>query len=360
MTMWILATQLFWGCEKARKQDAVASEKTAEINDLRQRVRIKNSEERSFSKSRVLEAKLEATQSAVLVPKSAGRVQDVHVRIGDAVSKGDVLLIVEDHDYRLGHQEAAANYELVQAQLAHAEKQRERFVSLHEEGVVTAVQLEEVVMGVSLAQGQLQRAKTGVQIAKSRIDGCRIVAPFSGVVIARNIEKGEMIGGPAQRPPLMIADISTLRVIAELDEQLAKNFSVGDKARLLHQEEEQDVLILRINGAVDPVIHTVRIEAEISNSEGKMRHGESTKLKVDTPEIQSVSTLRSALLGVKSGSAYIFVLQDTGTVERREVQYGESDDLFIPILSGLETGEKVLVSGHTRLEEGIAVIVVKD
>ena len=140
---------------------------------------------------------------------------------------------------------------MVSIQLAHAKKQYERFQTLREEGAATLAQLEEVEMGMELAQGQLRRAKAGLNIAESRLEGCHVKAPFSGSIIARNIEVGEMIGGPTQRPPLMLADLSQLRVIAEIDEQRAQLLQKGDSVTIQRGTEK---ISQPFHGSMEPLI----------------------------------------------------------------------------------------------------------
>jgi len=346
---------IFFACEEVKSQDQEVKEV-----DLRQRVRVQLLTTQSFSQEFVLEAKIEAAQYAVLVPKSAGRVSTVHVRIGDVVAENDVLLAVEEKDYREGFREAKANHALVDIQLSHAKKQHERFQTLQKEGAATQAQLEEIEMAVELAQGQLRRASAGLNIAKSRLEGCKVKAPFSGAIIARNIEVGEMIGGPTQRPPLMLADLERLRVIAEVDEQRAQLLQIGNAITILRGTEKIAATISRINGAVDPVVHTVRIEAELKNTKKSIRHGEAAKISIQTEASTAVSVPRTSLLEARSGRANVFVLASDGVVEKREIRYGRSNVDHVPVFDGVEEGERILISGHTRLSDGARVLVVED
>jgi len=353
--IWLSILGIFFSCEQS-----ISEESTNTDIDLRQRVRIHQLHTEAFSQSFTLEAKIEAAKYAVLAPKSAGRVAQVHVRIGDRVEEGTILLEVEDNDYLEGYREAKANHALVSIQLAHAKKQQERFLTLQAEGAVTTAQLEEVQMGVELAQGQLQRARAGLNIANSRLEGCKIQAPFGGAIIARNIEAGEMIGGPTQRPPLMIADLQQLRVIAEVDEKHAQHLNIGDHVTVHRGTDEIKTTITRINGAVDPIVHTVRIEAEIENPDLKIRHGEAAKLKLQTSSTSAVSLPRIALLDARSGEARVFVLSTENRVEERNIRYGRSSRNHVPVWEGIEEGEQILISGHTRLADGDSVLVVEN
>ena len=327
--------------------------------DLRSRVRAQQVKAASFSQEYRFPAKIKAYEHAILLPKSAGRVSSVHVRIGDVVKEGDVLLEVEPSDYQVGFREAQAAYDLAQIQHKHAQQQFERFTALHRENAVTQAQLDEVRVGMELAKGQAQRASAGMDIARSRLNGCILKAPFSGTVIARNIEPGEFIGGPAQKPPLMLADVSKVRVLADISESSARNISVGTVAQLMQSSGEiHELRLERINSAVDPVVHTVAVES-VLEKEG-FKHGESAEIIIPTVAQEHISVPRIALLNPQKGVAQVFILEQGETISKREIRYGRSTGENVPVYSGLKEGESVLISGHTRLSQGDSILVIED
>ena len=153
-------------------------------------------------------------------------------QIGDRVKRGDVLMTIESSDYLAGYTEANAAYELAQIQAKQASTSAKRFKVLLEEGAVTQSQWEEADMGAQLAKGQATRAKAGLDIATSRLQGTKLKAPFNGVIVERTIEVGEMMGGPATRPPLQIVDLSTVRIQASIGETDAVSLSDNQNGTL--------------------------------------------------------------------------------------------------------------------------------
>ena len=340
--------------------DPVVADLPDSAVDLRPKVRVISISEQRFSQNLQVPATIQALRSAVLIPRVPGRVSEVNVRIGDEVQENDLLLSLEGGDYLAGFQEAKAANELAQLQAEQAKLHLTRFENLHKDQAITAVQLEEASVNARLAASQAKRAIAGFEVAKNRLVDTELRAPFSGTIIARNIEEGEMLGGPVERPPLMLADLNTVRFIANIAESDISALSKGMNAVLLLplQQQEFPVTIDRINSAVDPIVSTIQIEGILENDTHNFRHGQSAELAFALQEQQQLSLARSALLNRRDGQANVFVLREDGTIEKKEISYGRSDTSNVPILQGLEKGDNVLISGHTRLSDGDDVIVV--
>lgn len=317
-------------------------------------VRAVDLERRVMNSSISVSATLEAIQSAVLLPKSPGRVASVSVRVGDKVEKGTVLMTVEPSDYAYGLQDAEGVYAVAAAQLGQAEVNLERFTQLVADGSASQSQLDEILTGVELAKAQLQRAEAGVGIAKSRLRDTKLIAPFTGTIVSRNIEVGELVGGPTQLPPLMLADTTQLRAVASVSEGLSTILDVGMSVVLSVSalpELSAAATIENINAAVDPVTRTVVIEAQIENPRGLLKHGMSAMLDLEPSTDAKLLIPRQALLQRSNGNAQVFVLSDE-VVNEREVRYAPSTDSMVPVLEGLQENERVIVAGHARLKDG--------
>ncbi len=353
-----MLTFLLSGLIACQSGDSEATtEPLAEV-DLRPQVRVQNIEEQTFVRSLSLPATVYAGRSAILAPKAQGRIESVNVSIGDAVKEGEVLMTIESSDYRAGYTEAKAAYELAEIQAKQANKSAKRFAALLQEGAITQSQWEEVDMGAQLASGQATRAKAGLDIANSRLQATKLKAPFSGVIVAKNIEEGEMIGGPATRPPLQLVDLSTVKIQASVGETdaiaLQENQSGSLEIPGSHQQIELN--LSRINQAVDPVVKTVLVEAILDNSTHTLKHSQSATLHLEI-EQTAMALPRQALLNRQSQSADVFVLIGDH-VEKRTVQYGRSETDYVPVFTGVATGEQVLIAGHNRLQDGADVLVL--
>ncbi len=315
----------------------------------------------SFDEEVSLAATIQAWQVATLVPDVPGRVRSVNVRIGERVERGATLLTLVDDDYAQGVLQAEAAVDMANAQLADAESTHRRFVDLKARDAVTTAEFEKVVVGLTLARAQARQAEVGLNVAKDRLADTRLRAPFAGTVVARNVEVGEMLGGPAQLPPIQLADLSKLRVVAAIGEIQAAKVTVGDRAMV-----EVDALpgqtlqgeVQRVNRLVDPRTRSVKVEAMLDATDERLIHGMTAELLLDSVGDDHLAVPREALLDRDDGTARVMVV-DGDTVASRDIQYGRSRTGLVPILAGLVEGEQVLVAGHTRLTDGSRVEIVE-
>ena len=341
-----------------QSQESVRTNDPAPEVDLRPTVRVEAIAEKNFVRTLSLPATVFAQKSAILAPKVQGRIKSVHVQIGDAVQKDDILMTMEQSDYLAGFTEANAAYELAKIQANQAQKSAQRFAELLEKGAVTKSQWEEVDMGAQLASGQAVRAKAGLNIAKSRLKDTKLRAPFDGIIVTRTIEEGEMMGGPATRPPLQLVDLSQVRIQASIGETDASALKKDQKGTLEipGQHERIPIQLSRINQAVDPVVKTVLVESTLDNRKHALKHNQSATLHIELNQT-AISIPRQALLNRQSESANVFVLVGS-RVEQRVVQYGRSETDSVPVFSGVSAGEQVLIAGHNRLQDGSEVLVL--
>ena len=307
-----------------------------DTSELLPRVRITTVEEQTFVRTLSLPSTIYAVRSAILVPKVQGRIESVSVQIGDVVNKGDVLMRIEDNDYEAGFLEAKATYELAIIQATQAQTTAERFAKLYEENAIAKSQWEEMNMGAQLANGQATRAKAGLDIATNRLQETSLKSPFNGVIIAKNITEGEMLGGATNRPPLQIADLSSVHFRASVGETDAITLTDNQKGTLEIPGKQHSIPITlsRINQAVDPVVKTVTVEGLIDNSSHQLKHNQSATLHLDIEE-SALAIPRQALLNRKSQAATVFVLKGS-VVEKRLVQYGRSETDYVPVYSGIQ------------------------
>tara|TARA_B100001093_G_C26765957_1_gene987908 strand:+ start:241 stop:1308 length:1068 start_codon:yes stop_codon:yes gene_type:complete len=345
----------FLACQS---EDSEAIEEPVTAVDLRPSVRVESVEEQTFVRTLSLPATVFAERSAILAPKAQGRIESVNVQIGDAVKAGDVLMTIESSDYLAGYTEANAAYELAQIQAKQAATSAIRFKALLDEEAVTQNQWEEVDIGAQLAKGQATRAQAGLDIATSRLQGTKLKAPFAGIIVERNIEVGEMMGGPATRPPLQIVDLSAVRIQASIGETDAASLSPNQTGSLQipGSHESISIQLSRINQAVDPIVKTVLVEATLNNDQYALKHHQSATLHLELNQ-NAMAIPRQALLNRQSQSADVFILKGD-TVEKRTVQYGRSETDYVPVFSGISNGDKILIAGHNRLQDGAEVLVL--
>lgn len=179
-----------------------------------------------------------------------GKVVFLGVKEGDRVRTGQLLLQIDDLQYKAAHQQMRAAWASAQARLREAESAKRvndaNFVrqrSLYDQKLLSQAEWDQAQnahegaqVALATAQEEATRAKAGVDAAMDNLSKCRFVAPFDGVVSALNVEKGEIvITGTMNNPGtqiMVVSDLSKMLVRADVDETDVVDMRVGQKAKI--------------------------------------------------------------------------------------------------------------------------------
>ena len=179
-----------------------------------------------------------------------GKVIKLNIKEGDPVKRGQLLLQLDDTQYRTAHAQAVAALSSARARVREAESamhmsdasyQRQRalfdqkLLSQAESDAATNSH-EQARVALATAQEEVTRSQAAADGAADNLSKCRFVAPFDGVVSALNVEKGEIvITGTMNNPGtqiLVVSDLSRMLVKAEVDETDVVDMTVGQKAKI--------------------------------------------------------------------------------------------------------------------------------
>lgn len=316
-----------------------------------------------------------AEQMAHVGSAVSGRVAEIKVRLGDTVKKGDVLLVVDSPE--LG--EAQSEYLMKRTTIATAESSVEvtksafeRAEKLYKESkgiALTEVQRREAEF--KAAQGALLSAQATVTAAENKlhllgmnqeavaslektkeIDPKYMVrAPLDGQVVEREATLGELVR-PDREALLVLANMQTLWVLADVPEAKLEDVAVGSHARIQLAARAKQTLegtVSYISPALDPSTRTAKVRIEVKNGHA-LRPGMFAQVElsaVATDEKQAVLAVPNEAIQMVEGSPAVFVPVEgeEGTFTRRPVQVGPAVGGMIPILAGLKEGEQVVVNG---------------
>ncbi|MEM6926165.1 MAG: efflux RND transporter periplasmic adaptor subunit [Myxococcota bacterium] len=293
-------------------------------------------EEQRFGDDFALSATIEAEKTAMLVPGAQGRIERVDVRIGDPVAEGDVLLRIAAASYRAGVAQAESAVTLARAQQKQADATYTRYQALDEANAVTRAEVEGIERQTELAAAQVAQAEAALAGARQRLYDTALRAPFDGVIISRNVDPGDVVGGALRGPPLVIADLSRFRVTTAVNERTAPRIAAGQPLVVTVDAlpgERFAATIERINAAVDPVAGTVAVEA-VLDADPRLRHGMSARAIIEGVGEAFPSVPRSALLDRDDGAARLVVIEDD-VARSIAVRYGASQSDEVPITEGL-------------------------
>lgn len=301
-----------------------------------------------------------------VVPRVAGRLDSIPVKLGDRVDKGQLVAKVEDREIREQVNQSEANLEVNKAtvvsrenDLKVAQSALDRAATSFERGLVSKQALEDAEARHNSAVSQISVAKAQLQSTQSRLDELKInlsntslYAPMTGVVSRRNLDPGAFAG--ANTVVLSIVDIGTVRLIANLVEKDYKRVQAGAQALVevdAFPNEKFSGRVSRVAPVFDPATRTATMEIEVANPGYRLKPGMYARVQLTADRRPSALTVpRDAIVDV-AGKRGLYVVD--GEVARfREVQTGISDTIRVEVISGLDEGTRVVTVGSLAVRDG--------
>ncbi|MCE5252297.1 efflux RND transporter periplasmic adaptor subunit [bacterium] len=268
-----------------------------------------------------------------------GKVVKLHADKGDRVKQNMVLLETDDVMLK-------AQFNVAQANLEYQEKESARSEKLFKDGSIT----EAVHDATKL---QLSQAQSAFEISKKQLEDAVLEAPFDGVITQRHVEVGDILGPGT--PAFRIIDISRVKVQAGIPEKYITDFKVGNDVEVKLDAIPGKVFRGKINyiaPEANSSVRTFQAEIVVDNREGLIRAGimgNASILRMVYND--SLMIPINALIETQNGRI-VYVARNDNTAEKRSVEMGPAGTTDVMILSGIFSGDRVIVKGQHDLVEG--------
>lgn len=324
-----------------------------------------------LSRGDILAGKVVAAAEINLVPKMAGKVGAVSVDVGDRVRAGQVVLRLDAPELeaavrqaeaalalaqsnlrqaQLDYEVAAANYERARVLLDNQALSRAEFESKYELPYKAAKERVE-----QLAPAQVRQAEAALALAKANLANSVLTSPIDGFVTARNVDPGELASPTAS--VLTVVNIDKVVVEAGASEQQVNKLREGQKVKVFISAVRAEPfagVISSISPAADARTKMYTVKVEIPNPQHVIKPGMFAEVDLGVAG-EAVLVPRDAVVTRDNVTAVFVVVQDKAVL--RKVETGLSDGRNIAVQKGLAPGEKVVVAGQERLEDGTKVKV---
>jgi len=292
---------------------------------------------------------------ADLGSKTVGYLDAVLVDRGDVVKKGQVLALVRPSD--LPDQLAAARNAVAQAEAARtlARTNLERAQKLAPNGLVSQQDLANATSAAAAAEAQYGSAQSQLGALGVRLGETRLEAPYDGVVTARRLDPGALIG-PATGPALTVAKIDVVRAFLAATEEQATGLQVGQTARVHVAGHDAPAVgrVQRIAPGFDPVTRTLDAEIHLPNADGKLRPGMYGKGEIETEVKPQAVVVPVEAVQLANGKAFVFRVEGD-VVKRTAIELGEDLGDRLEVSKGLEAGAEIVVRGIDALADGAKI-----
>lgn len=328
-----------------------------------------------------------ARTKASVSSKITGRLEYLGVDEGDVVEAGRIIARLEAQDYVAALAEREAELATARAGLAESEAERDqlerdvaRAKDLLARGLASAQQTEQLAAQLTTAQARVERmratvaaADAAVNVARANLENTRIRAPFSGTILRKDAEVGEVVApvatgsGLTRGAVVTMADFETLEVEVDVNESYISRIHHGQPATITldaYPDIDFPARVRQIVPTADRQRATVLVKVsfverdehilpemaatvEFLEAEGAAP-GESPPARLFVP---------AAAVQDEAGRQVVWIVRGD-RVERRQVEAGPVTGERREIRSGLSGGERVVIAGAESLEDGMRVTIV--
>jgi RND family efflux transporter MFP subunit len=284
---------------------------------------------------------VEALEDAMISSETSGRVLSIKDR-GAYVQKGETIAQIDDRLIQAQYDAAKAAYEF-------AQDSYERLERLYADSIVTTQDFDN-------ARTQFDQARSQLTQAEKQLEDATISAPFTGRIESRMINRGELIG-PGQ-PVVRLVSSDRVRFVTGIPERYTGEITEGTEVDIYLRALGTGAIKANISYAgnvIDPETRTYAAEIEIDNPDRLVKPDMIADLQIKRTTLEGVVLLpRTAVLRNEEGASVFRSIQENGRkiAELVSVETAAASGPFIQIVSGIEIGDEVVVSGMRTLSSG--------
>ena len=323
---------------------------------------------------------------ATVAAKVTGRVEQIYAEEGLHVRSGQVLAELDCSQpkaslasARTDRDATAAALADLEVQLGNADREWKRAESLRDAGVNSVQQLDaarttadSLRSKIALTKEQTRAAEARIAVAQQDVDNCTVRAPFDGIVVSKDAQRGEMVspisagGGFTRTGIATVVDMNSIEVEVDVNEAYIARVRTGQKAVSTldaYPDWQIPSTVRTVIPTADRQKATVKVRVSFDKLDPRILPDMGVKVAFldDTPAAKSKGSEARALIPKAAvrhdGGKSIVFLVSRQKLERRAVSLGAERGSDVEVMAGISPGDKLVVGGAENLRDGQAVEV---
>jgi RND family efflux transporter MFP subunit len=333
----------------------------------------------------LLPGNIEPLYSAAVYARTEGYIERRNVDIGSVVKAGQVLAVISspEVDQQLlqaratlaqseaSLQQAKAALEQSKANAELARLTKERDLPLGQQHAISQQIVDEVVQAYNARVADVSAAGANILAAQANVTANRanvarllqmqgferVLAPFDGVITARNVERGDLVStgsAAAGKPLFSIAQSGTLRIQIDVPQSEAVNIQEGQKASISVKERlgrEYAGTVVRSAGSLDSAARTMLTEVQVDNRDGSLLPGMYAQIKFTLPAQRTSLIIPTSSLVIDHSGMHVVTIQGNEKVHFVPVVIGRDMGTQVEVLSGIQASDTLVASPSDLLHE---------
>ena len=310
---------------------------------------------------------VQSMATVIIQARVDGEIAQVHFEEGQEVKEGDLLFTLDDRAFRAQLQQSEATLERDRAQLERARLEITRQTELASKGAASAQKLDDVKTSVAVLEATVRASEATVENARINLNYTKIRAPISGRTGAVALKRGNVLVVKASggAPLVTIAQLRPIYVTFTVPEKyLAELRAASAEASLpvvvtLPNRAQNPIVgaLVFIDNQVDAATGTIALKAKFANDDARLWPGQFVNVTLTVGVQANAVVVPSAAIQIGQNGSYVFVIKQDATVELRLVRVNRTVDNKSVIDEGIKAGERIVVDGQLRLNNGTRVTV---
>ena len=279
---------------------------------------------------------------------TGGTIMQLKVKVGDRVSKGQLIASVDPT-------QVSHSYEMAHATRMQAEDAYRRMKQLHDKGSLPEIKWVE-------AQSQLQQAVSAESIAKKSLADCNLYAPFSGVISEKYAEVGQ--NAAPGMPVVKLVTTKALNVKISVPESEMANIHVRQRARIQVQaldSKQYEGYVIEKGVIADPISRSYCVKIRVEGTDNDLLPGMVSQVSLAKIDASLSSNggatilIPASLVQIADDNSRFVWIDEGGKAVRRSIILAEYRSNGVVVTSGLKSGDKVIVEGQQKVSTGVRV-----
>lgn len=296
-----------------------------------------------------LQGVIESDEDVQVSAEANGRAMQVYIKEGQQVSKGQLLVKIDDEVLRNSLAELETAYELAEQVFLKQERLWNQEIGSE--------------LDYLNAKNNKERLERQITTTRSRLSQSELRSPISGKVDQVMINEGEMVS--AGMPVVRVVDTRNIKVVADVSERYIGSFREGDAVDIIFPTLNRSAkgIIEAFGNVINPANRTFTMVVQVTDKQSWMKPNLLAKVQAYDKIIENAIVIPTRVLHLQNDKQYVYTINDKEEppiAHKVEVKVGFTSTEETLIDSGLTPGQPIIVEGHNNLSDGEPVTIISE